>query len=81
MKIVADENVAYRIIKSLRLRGYEIISISEDKPSIPDNNVLHFANEQNAILLTEDSDLGELVFTPFWYLISQACGINCGGKT
>lgn len=62
MKIVADENVAYRVIKALRIKGFEVISISEDNPSITDDNVLQYAYEQKAILLTEDSDFGELIF-------------------
>lgn len=62
LKIVADENVAYRVIKALRIKGFEVISISEDNPSITDDNVLQYAYEQKAILLTEDSDFGELIF-------------------
>jgi predicted nuclease of predicted toxin-antitoxin system len=61
MKIVADENLAYRMIKALRNEGFEVISIEEDTPSIPDNNVLSVAVKENALLITEDKDFGDLV--------------------
>jgi hypothetical protein len=35
MRIVADENLAYRMIKALRTEGFEVLSIEEDAPSIP----------------------------------------------
>ena len=43
-------------------KSYDILSISEDSPSIPDEEVLSIANSQNRILLTSDKDFGELVF-------------------
>jgi predicted nuclease of predicted toxin-antitoxin system len=61
MKIVADENLAYRMIKALRNEGFEVLSIEEDTPSIPDNNVLNVAVKENALLITEDKDFGDLV--------------------
>ena len=61
MKIVADENLAYRMIKALRNEGFEVLSIEEDAPSIPDNNVLSVAVKENALLITEDKDFGDLV--------------------
>jgi predicted nuclease of predicted toxin-antitoxin system len=61
MRIVADENLAYRMIKALRNEGFEVISIEEDMPSIPDNNVLSIAVKEEALLITEDKDFGELV--------------------
>jgi len=62
MKLVADESVDFRIIKSLRNNGYEILSIQETKPGVKDVEVLKFANESEAILITEDKDFGELTF-------------------
>lgn len=61
MRIVADENLAYRLVKALRNEGLEVISIEEDVPSIPDNNVLSIAMEANALLITEDKDFENLV--------------------
>jgi predicted nuclease of predicted toxin-antitoxin system len=61
MRIVADENLAYRMIKALRNEGFDVLSIEEDAPSIPDNNVLNVAVNRNALLITEDKDFGDLV--------------------
>jgi predicted nuclease of predicted toxin-antitoxin system len=61
MRIVADENLAYRMIKALRNEGFEVLSIEEDSPSIPDNNVLSVAVKEDALLITEDKDFGDLV--------------------
>lgn len=61
MKIVADESVDFRIVAALRSAGYDIWAVVEEDPSITDNKVLSIAFEQNALLLTEDKDFGELV--------------------
>jgi predicted nuclease of predicted toxin-antitoxin system len=61
MRIVADENLAYRMIKALRNEGFEVLSIEEDTPSIPDDNVLSVAVKEDALLITEDKDFGDLV--------------------
>lgn len=62
MSLVADENIDTEIIEELRETGYEILSISENFPGIPDEEVLKIANKYNAILITGDKDFGELVF-------------------
>jgi predicted nuclease of predicted toxin-antitoxin system len=61
MKLVADENVDFGIIESLRKEGCEVIAIVEESPSIPDDEVLRLAQTHNALLITEDKDFGELV--------------------
>lgn len=62
MIFVADENIDTDIIESLRKYGINIISISEDHPSIPDSDVLEISNRHKAVLITADKDFGELVF-------------------
>lgn len=61
MKIVADESVDFRIVVALRSEGYDVWAIVEEDPSITDRQVLSIAFDQNALLLTEDKDFGELV--------------------
>ncbi len=60
--ILADECTNYKIIKTLRDNGFEVISVSEKHPSISDKTVLERSIEYKAIVLTEDSDFGEWVF-------------------
>lgn len=62
-KIIVDESVDFRIINKLRNENYNIISILEEYRSISDKEVLAIAEEQEAVLLTEDSDFGEWVFS------------------
>lgn len=61
-KIVADENIDFFIIKHLRHQGYNVLSILEKYGGISDEDVIKITQEQDAILLTEDSDFGEWVF-------------------
>ncbi|HVZ95899.1 MAG TPA: DUF5615 family PIN-like protein [Chitinophagaceae bacterium] len=60
--VVADESVDYRIVTQLRNAGIEVYSITEEKPSLKDQDVLQIAYEKKALLITEDKDFGELVF-------------------
>ena len=59
---LADEGVDFRIVTALRSLGYQIDTIAEESPSIPDTAVLARAMERNAIIITEDKDFGEMVF-------------------
>jgi predicted nuclease of predicted toxin-antitoxin system len=62
LRILADESVDYRIVKALRNKDFEVISVVEGNPGIPDKDVIDQAKDNNALLLTEDSDFGEWVF-------------------
>jgi len=62
VKILADENIEWQIIERLRNAGHEVISISETGAGISDPAVLKIANDEKAILLTADTDFGELVY-------------------
>lgn len=62
MTFVADENVDVPIIQALRAAGHTVIHMSEVDPSVPDEVVLETANRDGALLVTGDTDFGELVF-------------------
>jgi predicted nuclease of predicted toxin-antitoxin system len=62
LKILADENVDFRIIKELRNNQFDVISILETNRGISDKNVLQIAKDNNYLLLTQDRDFGILVF-------------------
>ena len=63
VKILADENVNYNIVKHIRQHGIDIISILELKRGVSDLEVIKLASKHNAIILTEDSDFGNLAFS------------------
>ena len=62
MRIVADEGVEQQIIDSLRNDGHSVWYVAEETPSVADEFVLSVAQEQNALLMTSDTDFGELVY-------------------
>ncbi len=59
--IVADECVDYAITHKLREAGFNVYAICEQNPALKDRDVLELAHKQNALLITEDKDFGELV--------------------
>lgn len=62
MKILADENIEKPVVMRLRTEGHQVLHVSEISPGISDIAVLQLANQENAIVLTEDKDFGDLVF-------------------
>lgn len=62
LRIIADENVHFRIVKELRNNGFHVISVLEDYQGFSDKDILQLALHEQAILLTEDKDFGEWVF-------------------
>ena len=62
MDILADENVDFCIFERIKEDGFQIEHIKSVSPGIDDEMVLNLANENQAILLTEDKDFGELVY-------------------
>lgn len=61
MNFLADENSALSIIVRLRADGHLVARMAEIAQGDPDTSVLDIANQQNAVILTEDKDFGELV--------------------
>lgn len=61
--IVADENIDQRIIYFIRSLDVDVLSIREKSPGISDNEVIQLAISLKALLITEDKDFGELVFS------------------
>jgi len=62
MKILADENIEKPVVVKLRSEGHQVLHVSEIAPSITDVAVLRLANQENAVVLTEDKDFGDLIF-------------------
>jgi len=62
VSFLADEGIDSTIVAKLRADGHQVLYVAEMAPSISDEEVLKHANEQRALLLTDDKDFGELVF-------------------
>ncbi len=62
MILFADESVDRPIVERLRQVGYQVLYVAELAPSLPDEEIIRDANRRQALLLTADKDLGELVY-------------------
>jgi uncharacterized protein with PIN domain len=61
IRLHADENVDARIIRGLRLRGIDILSVVEARMiGKSDTEQLTFASSEGRVLLTSDQDFVEL---------------------
>lgn len=63
VKILADENIDFRLIKLLRNEGHNVFSVLEENKGITDLEVINLAMKLNTIILTLDKDFGEWVFS------------------
>ena len=61
MNFVADESVDGPTVARLRQDGHRVTYIAEVMPGSADTDVLERAEVEQAVLLTEDLDFGELV--------------------
>ncbi len=62
MKVLFNENIPYASVIAMREAGYDVASISEDQPGIPDEAVLDRTRSENRIIVTFDRDYGELIY-------------------
>lgn len=59
---MADESCDFAVVRALRSAGHDIVAIAEDFPRLADEDVLKLARDDQRVLLTEDTDFGELVY-------------------
>jgi len=62
VRFLADECIWRALVDAIRAEGHRIDWVHEVSPSISDEAVLALSSAEELILLTEDSDFGELVF-------------------
>lgn len=60
MEFLADENVPGPIIRRLRADGFRVHAIAEERAGSPDPTVLEAAARMGLVLITQDTDFGEL---------------------
>jgi len=61
--IIADENISASIINSLKKENFNVLSIRDEYRGIKDIEVIELAVKMNSLILTEDSDFGEWIFS------------------
>ncbi len=62
LTILADENIHRAIVVRLQQDGHRVLHVGDLDPGIPDDEVVQLALDQQALLITHDTDFGELVF-------------------
>ena len=64
MKFLLDESAEYRIAAFLSSAGHDVTAIAHDyPPALSDSEVLQIAYSEGRILITNDRDFGELIFS------------------
>lgn len=61
-RYLLDENVPYRVIIDLRENEINVKSVLELIPGSSDKEIILFANHNDYVIVTFDSDFGELIF-------------------
>src|SRR4030065_740911 len=63
MLFLADENCDLTVVRALRAAGHDVLCVSEITPRAEDSEVIKLAVDEKRILLTEDKDFGQWVYS------------------
>jgi predicted nuclease of predicted toxin-antitoxin system len=63
MRFLADEGCDFAVVYALRASGHDVLAVSEVNPRAEDSEVIRLAVREKRILLTEDKDFGQLVYS------------------
>lgn len=72
MRIIVNENVSGSVIRALRDRGHDVLSVKESMRSESDESVLARAQAEQRVVITHDKDFGELAFR---HGLPASCGV------
>ena len=62
LKFLADVNIEKDLVEFLNKQGFDVLWIPDYDCRLKDNDLLELANKENRILITNDTDFGEIVF-------------------
>lgn len=63
MRFLADESCDFGIVRALRAAGHDVAAVVEACPGAADEQVIELALRDSRVLLTEDKDFGQLVYS------------------
>jgi predicted nuclease of predicted toxin-antitoxin system len=63
MRFLADESCDLAVVRALRSSGHDVVAVSDIAPRAEDSDVINLAVREGRILLTEDKDFGQLVYS------------------
>jgi hypothetical protein len=61
-QFLADESCDFAVVRGLRAAGHDVLAISERARGAADQVVIAMAVAEQRILITEDTDFGQLVY-------------------
>jgi predicted nuclease of predicted toxin-antitoxin system len=61
-QFLADESCDFAVVRTLRAAGHDVLAISERARGAADQVVIAMAVAEQRILITEDTDFGQLVY-------------------
>ena len=70
MKLLVNENISGTVIRLLRERGHDVLSVKESMRSAGDEEILARAQAERRLVITHDKDFGELAFR--WGLTAES---------
>jgi predicted nuclease of predicted toxin-antitoxin system len=63
MRFLADESCDFAVVRALRKAGHDVKAVAEMSPGISDEDVAMHSADEMRILLTEDKDFGQMIYT------------------
>lgn len=63
MRFLADESCDFAVVRALRKAGHNVKAVAEMSPGISDEEVAVLAAGEKRILITEDKDFGQMIYT------------------
>ena len=62
LKFLVDANLGVAIVDAIRQRGHDVVFVGDLDWSMPDDEILAIAQREERIILTLDTDFGELIY-------------------
>jgi predicted nuclease of predicted toxin-antitoxin system len=72
MRLLVNENISGTVVKALRDRGHDVLSVKESMRGADDATILARAQAESRLVLTQDKDFGELAFR---HGLPAECGV------
>jgi predicted nuclease of predicted toxin-antitoxin system len=63
MRFLVDESCDFAVVRALRSSGHDVAAVSDIASRAEDSEVINLAMRESRILLTEDKDFGQLVYS------------------
>jgi predicted nuclease of predicted toxin-antitoxin system len=61
-RLLVDENFPKRAWEALAASGHDVAAVGRDAPGLDDVNILVWAKREQRVLVTYDTDFGDLIF-------------------